>query len=253
MNSPPRQKFAPHVLFTASRLNCPAMTAPQTAPQLASFIDHTVLKPDAPVSAIETACQQALEYNFAAVCFAPRHVARAQDLLRDSPVKVATVAGFPNGDTLSGAKADETRAVIDAGADEVDMVIAIGAALDGDWNYVADDIAAVVRAANKQAVVKVIIEAAYLSDEQKAKACRVAVDAGANYVKTSTGFAASGATVPDVKLMRQTVGPNIGVKAAGGIRDLASALAMIEAGASRLGCSASVAIVRDMEQEAGKS
>ncbi len=218
-----------------------------TASQLASYIDHTVLKPDAPVSAIETACQQALEHNFAAVCFAPRHVARARELLKNSPVKVATVAGFPNGDTLSSVKADETRAAIEAGADEVDMVIAIGAALDSDWAYVGDDIAAVVRAAQKRAVVKVIIEAAYLSDEQKTQACRVAVDAGADYVKTSTGFAPSGATAPDVKLMRQTVGPNIGVKAAGGIRDLPTALAMIEAGASRLGCSASVAILEALE------
>ena len=210
---------------------------------LASYIDHTVLKPDAPTSAIEAACAQALQYNFAAVCFAPRHVARAAHLLADSPVAVATVAGFPNGDTLSSIKADETRAVIQHGADEVDMVIAIGAARAGDWADVQSDIAAVVQAANGEALVKVILENAYLNDDQIARACQICVDAGADYVKTSTGFAATGATIENVALMRKIVGPKVGVKAAGGIRDLPTALAMIDAGASRLGCSASVAIV----------
>lgn len=217
-----------------------------TRAQLASFIDHTILKPDAPTSAIEAACKEALEFGFFAVCFAPRHVERAQRLLADSPVRVATVVGFPHGDTLSRVKADETRAVIQAGADEVDMVIALGAATEDDWSTVENDIAGVVRAARGRALVKVIIEAAYLSDQQKIAVCRIARDAGANYVKTSTGFASSGARVADVKLMRQTVGPNVGVKAAGGIRDLASARAMIDAGASRLGCSASVAIVESL-------
>ena len=211
--------------------------------QLASYIDHTVLKPEAGASAIEKACHEALQYNFAAVCFAPRHVALAAKLLESSDVKVATVAGFPDGDTLSNVKAFETRAAIDAGADEVDMVIPIGAARDGAWDIVEKDIAAVVEAARGRALVKVIIETAYLDEAQKIAACRICKEVGADYVKTSTGFAATSATLADVKLMRATVGAELGVKAAGGIRDLETALAMIEAGASRLGCSASVAII----------
>ena len=211
--------------------------------QLAAHIDHTVLKPDAETLAIENACAQALRYGFAAVCFAPRHVELATRLLGGSNVKIATVAGFPNGDTLSQAKAYETRAAIEAGAQEVDMVIAIGAARDGDWATVERDIAAVVEAARGRALVKVILETAYLTDAQKIAVCRIARDAGADFVKTSTGFAPTSATIADVKLMRQTVGPNMGVKAAGGIRDLPTALAMLEAGANRLGCSASVAII----------
>ena len=211
--------------------------------QLASYIDHTVLKPEAGTSAIERACQEALQHGFYAVCFAPRHVALAARLLADSSVKVATVAGFPDGDTLSAVKAFETRAAIDAGADEVDMVIPIGAARDGNWQLVEQDIGAVVEAARGRALVKVILETAYLSEAQKIRACQICREAGADFVKTSTGFAATSATLEDVKLMRQTVGPQMGVKAAGGIRDLPTALAMIEAGASRLGCSASVAII----------
>ena len=211
--------------------------------QLASYIDHTVLKPEAGTSAIERACQEALQHGFYAVCFAPRHVALAARLLADSSVKVATVAGFPDGDTLSAVKAFETRAAIDAGADEVDMVIPIGAARDGNWQLVEQDIGAVVEAARGRALVKVILETAYLNEAQKIRACQICREAGADFVKTSTGFAATSATLEDVKLMRQTVGPQMGVKAAGGIRDLPTALAMIEAGASRLGCSASVAII----------
>ena len=214
-----------------------------TAAQLASFIDHTVLKPDAPSAAIEIACAQARQWNFAAVCFAPRHVPLAARLLEGSGVAVATVAGFPDGDTLTSVKAYETRAAIDAGAREVDMVIPIGAALDGAWDIVEADIAAVVEAARGRALVKVILENAYLNEAQIVAACRVCREVGAAYVKTSTGFAPSGATVENVRLMRATVGPEMGVKAAGGIRDLPTALAMIEAGASRLGCSASVAIM----------
>ena len=216
--------------------------------QLASFIDHTVLKPESSAAAIETACQEALQWNFAAVCFAPRHLPLAARLLDGSGVGIATVAGFPNGDTLSSVKAYETRAAIDAGATEVDMVIPIGAARDGAWDIVEADIAAVVEAARGRALVKVILENAYLNDAQIVAACRVCREAGADYVKTSTGFASSGATVEDVRLMRATVGDQMGVKAAGGIRDLPTALAMIEAGASRLGCSASVAIVEALEE-----
>ncbi len=217
-----------------------------TRSELASFIDHTVLKPDTRAAAVEKLCGEAREYSFAAVCVPARWVSLSADLLKDTGVLVATVAGFPHGDTLSRAKADETRAAIEAGADEVDMVISIGAALDCDWSYVRDDIAAVVEAAEGKAVIKVIFENAFLDHAQIVLACRAAQDAGADYVKTSTGFAASGAKAEEVRLMRQTVGDAMGVKAAGGIRDLPTALAMIEAGASRLGCSASLAIINSM-------
>ncbi len=217
-----------------------------TRSELASFIDHTVLKPDTRAAAVEKLCAEAREYHFAAVCVPPRWVSLSADLLKDTGVLVATVAGFPHGDTLSRAKADETRAAIEAGADEVDMVISVGAALDGDWDYIQKDIAAVVTAAEGKAVIKVIFENAYLDHSQIELACRASMDAGAHYVKTSTGFAASGAKVEEVRLMRQTVGETTGVKAAGGIRDLETALAMIEAGASRLGCSASISIVNSL-------
>ncbi|BCM93916.1 deoxyribose-phosphate aldolase [Abditibacteriota bacterium] len=219
-----------------------------TRSELASFIDHTVLKPDTRAAAVEKLCEEAREYKFAAVCVPARWVSLSASLLKDTGVLVATVVGFPHGDTLSSAKADETRAAIEAGADEVDMVISIGAALDGDWDYVQKDIAAVVEAAAGKAVVKVIFENAYLDQSQIALACRASQEAGADYVKTSTGFAASGAKVEEVRLMRQTVGDALGVKAAGGIRDLKTALAMIEAGASRLGCSASIAIVNALPE-----
>lgn len=218
-----------------------------TRSELASYIDHTVLKPNTVAADIEKLCREAAEYNVAAVCVAPRWVPLAVKLLRDSEVHIATVVGFPHGDTLSKAKADETRLAIDAGAHEVDMVISVGAALDGDWRYVQDDIHAVVHAARGAAIIKVIMEMAYLNEAQKASACQAAKAAGADYVKTSTGFASSGATLEDVRLMREVVGNEMGVKAAGGIRDLETALAMIEAGASRLGCSASVSILSDLE------
>ena len=210
-----------------------------------SFIDHTVLKPEAGASAIKRACEEALQYDFYAVCIAPRHVALAASRLAGSGVEIATVVGFPNGDTLSAAKAYETRAALDAGATEIDMVIPIGAAREGAWHIVAADVAGVIEAARGRALVKVILETAYLDEAQKIAVCRLCREAGADFVKTSTGFAATGATVQDVKLMRATIGPNIGVKAAGGIRDLETALAMLKAGANRLGCSASVAIVKE--------
>lgn len=217
-----------------------------TRSELASFMDHTVLKPDTRAAAVEKLCAEAREYKFAAVCVPPRWVPLSASLLKDSGVLVATVIGFPHGDTLSSAKAAETRAAIEAGADEVDMVISVGAALDGDWDYVRQDIAAVVNAAEGKAVVKVIFENAHLDPSQIELACRAAMDAGADYVKTSTGFATTGAKAEEVRLMRQTVGDTMGVKAAGGIRDLETALAMIEAGASRLGCSASISIVNSL-------
>lgn len=214
-----------------------------TRSELAAYIDHTVLKPETLTADVELLCAQAQQHNFAAVCIAPRHVPLAARLLRDSDVHVATVIGFPHGDTLSRAKAQETRDAIDAGAEEVDMVIAIGAAREGNWKVLHDDIAAVVHAARGTAIIKVIMENAYLNADQITRACQIAKDAGADYVKTSTGFAASGAKIEDVRLMREVVGEEMGVKAAGGIRDLETALAMIDAGASRLGCSASIAIL----------
>ena len=216
-----------------------------TSIEFAAFVDHTVLKPDATQSAFEKCCDEARQHRFKAVCVSPRWVPFAAKRLENSGVLVATVAGFPNGDTLSVAKAAETRFLVENGADEVDMVIAIGAAREGEWNYVRDDIFAVVEAAGKSAV-KVIIECAYLNDDEKIKACQAAKSAGAAFVKTSTGFAASGATIEDVALMRRVVGPEMGVKAAGGIRDAQTALAMIEAGANRLGCSASVSIMGEL-------
>ncbi len=218
-----------------------------TRSQLVAFIDHTVLKPETVASDVEKLCREALNHGFAAVCVAPIHVPLAAKILAGSAVKVATVCGFPHGDTLSKAKAAETRAAIEAGAREVDMVISIGAAREGNWDYLQSDIAAVVEAARGAASVKVIMENAYLTPEQIALACQAAKKAGADYVKTSTGFAPSGATLEDVALMRQTVGEAMGVKAAGGIRDLKTALAMIEAGATRLGCSASIAILDELE------
>ena len=221
-----------------------------TRSELASFIDHTVLKPDTSTAAIETLCAEAVQYGFFSVCVAPRWVPVANRILDGTPVKVATVIGFPHGDTLSRAKAEETKAAIEAGADEVDMVLPIGAALEGDWGAVTDDIAAVVGAAAGKALVKVIFETSFLDLDQIAVACQAAKAAGADYVKTSTGFAGGGATEEHIRLMRQSVGDAMGVKASGGIRDLATAQAMIEAGASRLGCSASVAIVEALPTEA---
>lgn len=217
-----------------------------TRSSLAAFIDHTVLKPETAAADVEKLCREARHHSFAAVCIAPVHLRLAAPILAGSSVKIATVIGFPHGDTLSNAKASETRLAIEAGAGEVDMVISIGAACAGDWNFVRADIAAVVQATKNQAVVKVILENAYLTRQQIISACLAAKDAGADYVKTSTGFASSGAKIEDVKLMREVVGPQMGVKAAGGIRDLKTALAMIEAGATRLGCSASVAIVEEL-------
>ncbi len=217
-----------------------------TRSELASFIDHTALEPETGAAAIEKLCGEAAIHGFVAVCVAPRWVPLAAKILQDSEVHIATVAGFPHGDTLSRAKAGETRDAIEAGANEVDMVISLGAALDGDWKYLHHDIAAVVVASHGHALIKVILETAYLSREQIIAACRAATDAGADYVATTTGFASGGAKIEDVRLMREVVGAGMGVKAAGGIGDLATARAMIDAGATRLGCSASVAILSEL-------
>jgi deoxyribose-phosphate aldolase len=218
------------------------MSTPIERAKLASFIDHTILKPDATGVEVERLCAEAREHGFKSVCVNAVQVARVARALDGSGVLTCAVVGFPLGATLPAIKAAEAAAVVAAGAAEVDMVIDIGALKEGRVDAVRDDIAA-VRAACRGAVLKVIIETCLLSDEEKRQACRTAKEAGADFVKTSTGFSKSGATVADIRLMRETVGPDMGVKASGGIRTLADALAMIEAGASRIGASASVAIV----------
>lgn len=211
---------------------------------IAKMIDHTLLKANTTKAQIVQLCKEAKEYGFASVCVNPTWVATAAELLKGTDVKVCTVIGFPLGANTPETKAFETKDAIEKGATEVDMVINIGALKDGDDELVERDIRAVVEAAKGKALVKVIIETCLLSEEEKVRACRLAVQAGADYVKTSTGFSTGGATVEDIALMRKTVGPNIGVKASGGVRDLQGAEAMIEAGATRIGTSSGVAIVQ---------
>ena len=210
--------------------------------ELNRMIDHTLLKANATRAQIEKLCDEALEYNFASVCVNTCWVPLAHEKLAGSEVNTCCVVGFPLGAMLTEAKAAETRLAVEAGADEVDMVINIGWLLDGEYDAVRDDIAAVVKAADGKCV-KVIIEACLLTDEQKVKACELSVDAGATFVKTSTGFSTGGATVADVALMRKTVGDRCLVKAAGGIHTADEARAMVEAGADRLGCSAGIQIM----------
>ena len=210
--------------------------------KLNKYIDHTILKPETTQEQVEKILSEAKEYDFASVCVNPTWVSLAAESLKDSDVKVCTVIGFPLGANTSAVKAFETKDAIANGADEIDMVINIGALKSGDYQLVEDDIRAVVEASEEK-LVKVIIEACLLTEQEKVKACQLSVAAGADYVKTSTGFSTHGATVADVTLMRQTVGPNIGVKAAGGARSFADAQAFIKAGATRIGTSAGVAIV----------
>lgn len=215
-----------------------------SAEQLARYIDHTLLKPDAAREQILKLCREAVEHRFASVCVNPCWVPLCAEALQGSGVKVCTVIGFPLGATLSTVKAFEAEECIRQGAGEVDMVINIGALKSGDQRYVEDDIRAVVERAHALgALVKVIIETVLLTQEEKVLACRLSQAAGADFVKTSTGFAGGGATVEDVALMRQVVGEAMGVKAAGGIRTYEDALRMIQAGANRLGTSAGVQII----------
>jgi deoxyribose-phosphate aldolase len=218
------------------------------APQgVAALIDHTLLKADATRDEIDTLCREAAEFRFATVCVNPAWVARCASHLRATPVAVCTVVGFPLGATTPDVKAYETRRVIFDGAREVDMVINVGALKSGDLRLVEQDIAAVASACRDAgALSKVIIEAALLTDDEKVTACTLAKAAGADFVKTSTGFGPGGATAADVALMRRVVGPDMGVKAAGGVRDLAGLQAMVAAGASRVGASAGVKIVREV-------
>ncbi len=214
---------------------------------VARMIDHTVLKTDARRTSIEQLCAEARQYNFATVCVQPIWVELATELLGGSPVLTCTVVGFPQGANLASVKLFETLAALRQGAQEVDMVINVGALKDGNTKLVQDEIHALADAChNARAKLKVIIECCLLTDDEKKLACELSVKAEADFVKTSTGMSTGGAKVEDVRLMRSIVGPNIGVKAAGGIRTAQDALAMIDAGANRIGASASVAIVKEL-------
>ena len=213
--------------------------------RLAKTIDHTLLKPDATAEQIVKLCNEAKEYGFASVCVNPSRIALAAKELEGTDVTPCCVVGFPLGAIPSESKTAETAVAVKNGAREVDMVINIGAAKDGDWALVESDIAAVKAACGDAAKLKVIIETCLLTDEEKVQACLAAKRANADFVKTSTGFSKAGATVADVALMRKTVGPDMGVKAAGGIHNRAEAEAMIEAGATRIGASSGIAIVSE--------
>lgn len=211
---------------------------------IARYIDHTNLKPYATKEDIIKLCEEAKEHNFYAVCVNPYRVKLAKEQLKETDIKVASVIGFPLGATPTEVKVFEAKKALEDGADELDMVINIGALKDKDYEYVKKDIAEVVKVAHeKGAIVKVIIETCYLTDEEKEIACKLAMEAGADFVKTSTGFGSGGATVEDVRLMKKVVGDKLGVKAAGGIRTYEKAIAMIEAGANRIGTSSGVKIV----------
>lgn len=212
------------------------------------MIDHTLLKPEATKEMIENLCKEAKEYDFKSVCVNPYWVSTAYEELRDSDVLVCTVVGFPLGATTKETKFFETDFAVQEGADEIDMVINVGALKSKQYDVVLEDIKSVVQAANGR-TVKVIIETCLLSDEEKVKACKLSMEAGANFVKTSTGFSTAGAKVEDVELMKSIVGDNLEVKASGGIRDLDTALKMIEAGATRLGVSAGVQIVKEYQSK----
>ncbi|HEM3702670.1 TPA: deoxyribose-phosphate aldolase [Streptococcus suis] len=211
--------------------------------KLNKFIDHTVLKPETTKEQVAKLLEEAKEYDFASVCINPTWVSFAAEGLKGTDVKVCTVIGFPLGANTPAVKAFETKDAIANGADEIDMVINIGALKDKNYDLVLEDIKAVVEASGDK-LVKVIIETCLLTDEEKEKACELSKEAGADFVKTSTGFSTGGATVADVALMRKTVGPDMGVKASGGARSYEDAIAFIEAGASRIGASSGVAIMK---------
>jgi deoxyribose-phosphate aldolase len=218
---------------------------------IAKMIDHTILKAFATEEDVKIICREAKEYEFFSVCINPGYIELAKKELEGSDVKVCTVIGFPLGANTTDTKAFETKDAISKGAHEVDMVINISALKDKKYDYVQNDIKAVVDAAEKKALVKVIIETCYLTDEEKKIACELAKKAGADYVKTSTGFGTGGSTPQDIKLMRDTVGPEIGVKASGGVRNIEDAIAVINAGATRIGASASIAIVQGRSGSSG--
>jgi deoxyribose-phosphate aldolase len=217
---------------------------------VAGYIDHTQLKPEATDAQIDELCSEAIEHSFCSVCVNSCWVPRCAEKLEGSGVKLAAVAGFPLGAMATGCKANEAAMAVESGADEIDMVMNVGFLKSGRRTEVVEDVKAVRDACSaagegRSIVLKVIIETALLSDDEKVEACRAAVEGGADFVKTSTGFSKGGATVEDVALMRKTVGPDIGVKASGGVRSFEDARKMIEAGATRIGASSSVAIVSE--------
>lgn len=226
---------------------CMDDTAPDHTIPLVSIIDHTLLKPDATAEQVEILCEQALKYHFGAVCVNSYWVAYCKAALAGSSVKVGATIGFPLGAMSTKAKVFDTKQSIKDGATEIDMVINIGELKSGNLAAVANDIREVVRVAHKMgAIVKVILETCLLTDEEKVTACLIAKEAGADFVKTSTGFSTGGATIEDIRLMRSVVGPEMGVKASGGIRSLADAQAMIEAGATRIGTSGGVKMAEEL-------
>ncbi len=227
----------------ADRVSCTLGLLDRVRSEIGRMIDHTLLKPDATRSQVEQLCREARDFAFASVCVNPCWVTLCSRLLEGSQVKVCTVVGFPLGANTSRIKAAEARQAVRDGAQEVDMVLNVGAACDGDWKLVERDISSVVEAAGRRTVCKVILETCLLGDEQVVKASLCARRAGADYVKTSTGFSSGGATSEHVALMRRVVGAGMGVKASGGVRSLDDAVSMIESGADRIGASASIAIV----------
>lgn len=214
-----------------------------TAERLAAYIDHTYLKPDATSATIDRLCDEAVRHGFFSVCVNGMWVARCRARLAGKAPRIAAVTGFPLGSMSAEALAAETARAVEDGAGEIDMVLPVGPLLEGDAKTVERHIALAVKAAGADVPVKVILETGYLNDEQKRLACRISEAAGAAFVKTSTGFGPGGATVEDIRLMRAAVSPSIGVKASGGVRDRATAIAMIEAGANRIGTSSGIAIV----------
>lgn len=211
---------------------------------LAQMIDHTLLKPEATKEQIRTLCEEAKTYGFCSVCVNSGYVKECAEILKSSGVKVCTVVGFPLGAMSTAAKAYEAKTAVEDGASEIDMVVHVGMIKSRDWEYVRNDIRSVVEASGKEAIVKVILETCLLTDPEKKKVCQIAKEAGAAFVKTSTGFSAGGATLEDIRLMRETVGETMGVKASGGVRDAAFAKELVNAGATRLGASAGIAIVK---------
>lgn len=220
------------------------METAMTSAEIAGYIDHTILKPQATKEMVKKICDEAKQYHFASVCVNPCYVKDVAKQLAGSGVAPCCVIGFPLGACTPEAKAYEAKDAVQNGAMEVDMVIHVGAAKDGDWDFVQKDIAGVVQAVAGKAIVKVILETCLLTDEEKVKACEAGKAAGAHFVKTSTGFSDGGATTHDVKLMRDAVGDAMGVKASGGVRTYQDAISMIRAGANRLGTSAGADIIK---------
>jgi deoxyribose-phosphate aldolase len=223
-----------------------------TREQIASYIEHTLLKPDAAAADIERLCTEARQYGFLGVCVNGGWVRHTRLLLQDTTIKVVSVAGFPLGASSTAAKRFETKTAIADGADEIDVVLNIGRLIQGDDEYVLKELRKIVQAADGHPI-KVILETCFLDESQKIRACRLAAESGACFVKTSTGFSFGGATVADIELMSKTVGPEFGVKASGGIRDVETALAMINAGANRIGTSSGVVIIQSLNREGAKN